>query len=84
MARAKELYHEVRIDHFRAFAGYWAVDAGSTTARNGTWRKGPGKELFKALQEGIGDFPIVAENLGVITDDVELLRYGWGVGCWAR
>lgn len=86
MSRAKELFHEVRIDHFRAFAGYWAVDATAGSAKIGMWRKGPGKALFAALQEELGDFPIVAENLGVITDDVELLRcdgvqsWGWGWG----
>ncbi|MDY7093967.1 MAG: 4-alpha-glucanotransferase [Acidobacteriota bacterium] len=64
----------VRLDHFRAFAGYWRVPAGEPTAENGTWEDGPGKPFFEALREELGDLPLVAEDLGVITPDVDELR----------
>ncbi len=64
----------VRIDHFRGFEAYWAVPAGAATARVGTWQPGPGDSLFDALRTAMGCLPIVAENLGVITEDVEALR----------
>lgn len=74
MRRAMELYDETRIDHFRAFAGYWAVEAWRDTAMIGTWQKGPGLGLFKALNNALGQVPILAEDLGVITSDVIQLR----------
>jgi len=64
----------LRIDHFRALAAHWAVPAGSPNARGGEWRRTPGEELMRLLQRELGDLPIVAEDLGVITDDVEALR----------
>jgi 4-alpha-glucanotransferase len=64
----------VRIDHFRAFEAYWSVPAGEATARNGRWEPGPGSEVFDAVQKALGAVPIVAENLGVITPEVERLR----------
>jgi 4-alpha-glucanotransferase len=64
----------VRLDHFRGFAGYWEVPAGSPTAETGKWKTGPGKKFFKALQDGLGDLPIIAEDLGKITPDVIDLR----------
>lgn len=78
LARALELYDETRIDHFRAFAGYWAVDATAKTAVDGAWLKGPGKELFDAVEKGLGRLPLLAEDLGVITDDVTALRLAIG------
>ncbi|PSC73026.1 4-alpha-glucanotransferase chloroplastic amyloplastic [Micractinium conductrix] len=74
MARHMQLYDETRIDHFRAFAGYWAVAADAETAMVGTWKKGPGVELFQALEDDLGSVPILAEDLGVITSDVIALR----------
>jgi 4-alpha-glucanotransferase len=73
------LFDSVRLDHFRGFEAYWEVPGGETTAVNGRWVKGPGAELFDALQTALGPLPIVAENLGVITPEVEALRerYGW-------
>jgi 4-alpha-glucanotransferase len=68
------LFDAVRLDHFRGFESYWAVPASETTAINGHWVKGPGEELFSALQNALGELPIVAENLGVITPPVENLR----------
>jgi 4-alpha-glucanotransferase len=65
----------VRIDHFRGFAAYWEVPAGQKTAMKGRWVKGPGADFFEALQQAFGpDLPIIAEDLGVITADVEQLR----------
>jgi len=78
MKRALELYDETRIDHFRAFAGYWSVVATEETAMNGSWLQGPGKELFDALQQALGGVPILAEDLGVITTDVVELREAIG------
>lgn len=74
LGRALQLYDETRIDHFRAFAGYWEVDAKAETAMEGTWRRGPGLELFTALKKKLGALPILAEDLGVITSDVVALR----------
>jgi 4-alpha-glucanotransferase len=64
----------IRLDHFRGFEAFWEVPAGETTARNGSWRKGPGERFFQALQRELGDPLIVAENLGVITPEFEILR----------
>lgn len=66
----------VRIDHFRGFESYWAVPAGEETAINGKWQKGPGKAFFAALKKKLGDLPIIAEDLGEITDAVDKLRTG--------
>jgi 4-alpha-glucanotransferase len=65
------MYDLIRIDHFRGFSAYWAVPYGDTTAVNGQWVPAPGKELFTAVKEEIGDAPIIAEDLGVITPDVK-------------
>lgn len=64
----------VRIDHFRGFEAFWAVPQGETTAMQGTWKKAPGDAFFNLLQQKLGDLPIVAEDLGVITPEVEALR----------
>ena len=68
------LFDMVRLDHFRGFEAYWEIPAGDTTAANGRWMKGPGEEFLSALQNALGELPIVAENLGVITPGVEKLR----------
>ena len=68
------LYDIIRIDHFRGFAAYWAVPYGEATAINGKWINGPGKDLFETIKRELGNLPIIAEDLGVITDDVEDLR----------
>ncbi|MCC6489244.1 MAG: 4-alpha-glucanotransferase [Candidatus Hydrogenedentes bacterium] len=65
----------VRIDHFRGFESYWEVPATEQTAINGRWVAGPGDGLFHSLEHALGKLPIVAENLGVITDEVEALRH---------
>jgi 4-alpha-glucanotransferase len=72
------LYDQVRLDHFRGFAAYWEIPAGEFTAMRGEWVRGPGAELFIKLQAALGELPIVAENLGVITDDVESIRRQFG------
>jgi 4-alpha-glucanotransferase len=64
----------VRLDHFRGFESYWEVAGDATTAEHGQWRPGPGDALFRALHDALGPRPIVAENLGVITPEVEALR----------
>ncbi len=65
----------LRIDHFRGFEAYWAVPADEETAINGTWEKGPCEDLFLAIQKALGkDLPIFAEDLGIITPEVEQLR----------
>ncbi|GAB4815572.1 hypothetical protein N2152v2_002618 [Parachlorella kessleri] len=76
--RTLTMYDETRVDHFRGFAGYWAIDAEAETAMDGKWLKGPGLELFEALEAALGDVPILAEDLGVITKDVHQLRIGIG------
>lgn len=69
----------VRIDHFRGFAAYWEVAAGAETAVDGRWREGPGHELFVAARQALGELPLVAEDLGLITDDVHELRRDLGL-----
>lgn len=64
----------VRLDHFRGFEAYWEIPAGSPTAETGRWVPGPGAGLFQALAEALGDLPLIAEDLGVITPEVEALR----------
>ena len=64
----------IRIDHFRGFQAYWAVRRGETTAMNGEWIEAPGVALFEALNEKLGKLPVLAEDLGVITPEVEALR----------
>lgn len=64
----------VRIDHFRGFEAYWEVDGDAETAIEGVWRQGPGKPFFDRIKAELGELPIVAEDLGIITDEVEELR----------
>jgi 4-alpha-glucanotransferase len=73
------LYDVIRIDHFRGFAAYWAVPYGEKTAINGKWITCPGKDFFDVLRAEFGDLPIIAEDLGVITPDVEEIRDGFGL-----
>ncbi|MCQ2508086.1 MAG: 4-alpha-glucanotransferase [Dorea sp.] len=65
----------LRIDHFRGFEAYWSIPYGEKTAINGQWIKAPGRELFTKVQEALGDdLPIIAEDLGIITAEVDALR----------
>ena len=67
----------LRLDHFRGFESFWAVPAGEKTARNGHWEKGPGDDFFRAMKKAFGvDLPLIAEDLGVITPEVNALRDG--------
>lgn len=68
----------VRVDHFRGFSACWEVPFGEATAERGRWVNVPGRELFMALKEALGALPIIAEDLGVITPDVEALRDEFG------
>jgi 4-alpha-glucanotransferase len=69
----------VRIDHFRGFEAYWAIPADSDTAKNGQWEPGPNGAIFDAMRAALGNLPIVAEDLGVITPPVEALRDDHGM-----
>lgn len=69
----------VRLDHFRGFEAYWEVPGDEEIATNGRWVPGPGAPLFEALRKALGGLPIVAENLGVITPEVEALRERFGL-----
>jgi 4-alpha-glucanotransferase len=64
----------VRVDHFRGFAAYWEIPASEPTAIHGRWMPGPGRALFDALRDALGDLPLVAEDLGHITKEVHELR----------
>jgi len=77
--RATRLYDIVRLDHFRGFEAYWAIPAEEKTAVKGEWVKGPGTELFRALENALGPLPLVAEDLGMITPEVEALRRELGL-----
>ena len=77
--RACALYDIVRLDHFRGFEAYWAIPADEETAINGKWVTAPGLSLFKALEAALGPLPLVAEDLGLITPEVEALRVELGM-----
>jgi 4-alpha-glucanotransferase len=79
LRRASELYDVCRIDHFRAFVAYWAVPRGAADARAGFWRRGPGRAPFEAARRRLGELPLIAENLGIVTDAVERLRRDLGL-----
>ena len=67
------IYDLLRIDHFRGFDTYWAIPAGSPTARTGKWENGPGMDLFRALEAALGKRPIIAEDLGDLVPSVRKL-----------
>ncbi len=73
-----KMVDRVRIDHFRGFAACWEIPAGDKTAELGQWVAAPGIQLFQAIRRALGDVPIIAEDLGVITPDVEKLRDDFG------
>jgi len=68
----------VRIDHFRGFVACWEIPGGDLTAERGRWVEAPGRELFIAIHDALGELPIIAEDLGVITPEVEKLRDDFG------
>lgn len=80
MGRNLELFDAVRIDHFRGFVAYWAIPESASSARFGAWRRGPGAAPFRAMQRALRrELPVVAEDLGVITEPVRRLRDGLGL-----
>jgi 4-alpha-glucanotransferase len=74
MKRVLERVDLVRLDHFRGFEAYWEIPADEETAVNGEWVDGPGAAFFESLEDELGELPVVAEDLGVITDEVRALR----------
>jgi 4-alpha-glucanotransferase len=74
-----DVYDMIRLDHFRGFEAYWAIAAEEETAVNGEWVKAPGLKLFRALEAALGPLALVAEDLGMITPEVEALRLELGM-----
>jgi len=74
LRRALELFDLIRIDHFRGFESYWEIPAEDADARRGRWVAGPGAAPFRAAEAALGPLPVIAEDLGVITPQVEALR----------
>ncbi|MGA8530296.1 MAG: 4-alpha-glucanotransferase, partial [Acidobacteriaceae bacterium] len=72
--RAHFLYDLIRLDHFRGFEAFWAIPAQDETAVNGQWIKAPGAALFQRLRDELGELPFIAEDLGMITKEVDALR----------
>jgi 4-alpha-glucanotransferase len=77
--RTLTLYDMIRLDHFRGFEAYWSISAEEPTAVDGQWVKAPGHELFQRLKEVFGDLPFIAEDLGLITPEVDELREHFGM-----
>jgi len=78
LRRTFALFDVTRIDHFRGFVAYWAVPEGAADARGGRWCRGPGRALFDAASRDLGALPVIAEDLGVITEPVDRLRRSLG------
>ena len=79
-----QLFDMVRIDHFRGFIGLWEIDARCQTAEQGQWQPVPGRELFKILRDEFGKLPLIAEDLGIISPEVEKLRDDFKLpGCYS-
>ena len=78
LRRTFELYDLTRIDHFRGFAAFWAIPVRARSARRGHWLPGPGEALFRAAAAELGTLPVIAEDLGLITEDVIQLRDSLG------
>lgn len=78
MKHALELVDVVRIDHFRGFEAHWEVSGLARNAAAGRWVKGPGAAVFRAMREVLGELPVIAEDLGVITAEVDALRDAFG------
>lgn len=73
LASATKVYDVIRIDHFRGFAGYYSIPAGSKNAVNGQWRRGPGLDFVNTLKKNLPELSIIAEDLGFLTEDVRKL-----------
>lgn len=74
LQHAFRMYDAVRIDHFRGFADYWSIPAKALTAETGKWKKAPGKKFFERFQKLKGNIPVIAEDLGILSDDAIALR----------
>ena len=79
MAALFAKFDAVRIDHFIGFQRYWEIDAAAPTAMEGRYRPGPGEAFFRAVRRALGKLPVVAEDLGVLTPEVEALRDNLGL-----
>ena len=77
--RSLALYDMIRLDHFRGFEAFWSIAADEETAINGQWVKAPGHDLFQRLKDVFGDLPFIAEDLGLITPEVDELREHFGM-----
>jgi 4-alpha-glucanotransferase len=77
--RTAALFDLSRVDHFRGFVSYWSVPRGRGTARSGRWRRGPGAELFRAIERAVGPLPLILEDLGTVTPAVVALRNELGL-----
>jgi 4-alpha-glucanotransferase len=77
--RSLALCDSIRLDHFRGFEAFWSIPAEEPTAIHGAWVKAPGRELFQTLKKTFGELPFIAEDLGVITPEVEALRLDFGM-----
>jgi 4-alpha-glucanotransferase len=78
LRRTLALFDLTRIDHFRGFAAFWAIPEAEPDARRGQWLSGPGEAVFRAAEAELGPLPVIAEDLGLITPDVERLRDALG------
>ncbi len=79
LRRTLEQCDRIRIDHFRGFEAYWEIPADCPTAVEGAWRPGPGAAFFEAVRDALGGLPFIAEDLGLITHEVEALRDAFGL-----
>lgn len=79
LKRSRELFDLVRLDHFRGFAAYYEIPAAAQDGRSGAWVPGPGQHLFEAVRQALGELPFIAEDLGVITPDVNELLKSLGI-----
>ena len=78
IAYQSKIYDVIRIDHFRGFDEYYAIPYGDSTAKNGHWKPGPGMDLFTTIENKLGKLPIIAEDLGFLTDSVKQLLSATG------
>ncbi|RLL55649.1 4-alpha-glucanotransferase [Mariprofundus sp. EBB-1] len=79
VSRQLELMHMLRIDHFRALEAFWAIPGDSKDGVVGEWRPAPGEAMLQTLQQELGELPLIAEDLGIITDEVTALREAFGL-----
>ncbi len=78
LGHAASMFDLIRLDHFRGFDSYWAIPSSCKTAVDGAWRSGPGLPFFDCIRTALGDLPLIAEDLGQLTDSVHALRAALG------